>query len=936
MTANKKNKTKVAGTPGDAATNAATEISGKSAGVLEELIIANKQLAFQNDEKGKRAAELAIANKELAFQNEEKGKRAAELTIANKELAFQNEEKEKRAAELVIANKDLVFQNEEKEKRAAELAIANKELAFQNEEKGKRAAELAVANKELAFQNDEKEKRAAELAIANKDLVFQNEEKEKRAAELLVAQTYLDNLIGYANAPIIVWDPQHRITRFNRAFESLTGQSASVVLGQTLDILFPPDQVKSSMELIRKAQAGERLETVEIGIRYIDGTTRTVLWNSATIFDPDGKTPVSVIAQGQDITTRKKAESDLRETKEYLENLIGYANAPIIVWDPQYRITRFNRAFESLTGRRASEVLGQSLGILFPQDQVIKSMELISDAQSGKRMETTEIDILSADGMVHTVLWNSAPILAPDGLTVTATIAQGQDITKRKRADEMLRESEARYRTLVESIPQKILMKDRKFRWASINENLAHDFGLRPEEVVGKMDADLFLPELAAKYHADDVRIMETGKTEELEERYIQEGRETWVNTIKTPVRDANGKITGILGVFWDITERKRAEAALQESEKRFRELSESLPLLIWTCRGDGRCDYLSPQWVEYTGVTEAEQLGFGWLDQLHPDDRQRTVAAWNEAVELNKDFDVEFRLRRKDGIYRYFKVRAVAFRNDKGQIVKWFGTNTDIDDLRQAEGAICTLNAELEQRVAARTMQLGDINKELEAFCYSVSHDLRTPLRSIDGFSLALLEDYEAKLDAEGKAHLHRIRGSAQHMGFLIDDLLKLSRVSRAEFVRERVDLSALAQAVVNELRSAQPERDVECVIQKGLLADGDARLLRIALDNLLGNAWKFTGRQPKARIEFDAVSSGGGTTFFVRDNGAGFDMKYGGKLFGAFQRLHKTEDFAGTGIGLATVQRVVARHGGRVWAEASPGKGATFFFTVGKIKEA
>jgi light-regulated signal transduction histidine kinase (bacteriophytochrome) len=220
--------------------------------------------------------------------------------------------------------------------------------------------------------------------------------------------------------------------------------------------------------------------------------------------------------------------------------------------------------------------------------------------------------------------------------------------------------------------------------------------------------------------------------------------------------------------------------------------------------------------------------------------------------------------------------------------------------------------------------------NKELEAFAYSVSHDLRAPLRSMDGFSQALLDDYSDKLDEQGRDYLKRVRAGAQRMGTLIEDLLKLSRIARHEMQREQVDLSALAGKIAAELKESEPSRDVVLSIQDGLVADGDERLLRVVLENLLGNAWKFTGKRAKAVIELGATEHEGQTAYFVRDNGAGFDMAYADKLFGAFQRLHSTSEFTGTGIGLATVQRIVHRHGGRVWAEGKVGEGATFFFTL------
>lgn len=247
-----------------------------------------------------------------------------------------------------------------------------------------------------------------------------------------------------------------------------------------------------------------------------------------------------------------------------------------------------------------------------------------------------------------------------------------------------------------------------------------------------------------------------------------------------------------------------------------------------------------------------------------------------------------------------------------------------------QAEGTVRRLNAELEQRVRERTAALEASNKELEAFAYSVSHDLRAPLRGVDGFSNILLEEYADKLDRQGVHYLQRVRAASQRMGHLIDALLYLSRVTRSELHRTTLDMSLLAQTIVSELHDLQAERQVAVRITPGLLVCADAPLLHIMLENLLGNAWKFTGKQPQAQIEFGVTQHEEERTYFVRDNGAGFDMVYANKLFGAFQRLHTVTEFEGTGIGLATVQRIVHRHGGRVWAEGTVGQGATVYFTL------
>jgi len=277
----------------------------------------------------------------------------------------------------------------------------------------------------------------------------------------------------------------------------------------------------------------------------------------------------------------------------------------------------------------------------------------------------------------------------------------------------------------------------------------------------------------------------------------------------------------------------------------------------------------------------------------------------------------------------RDYSVRApAAGRDEVGVLTGAF--NQMLDELQRYATGLEQLVAERTKELAAGNAALLAANSELDAFAYSVSHDLRAPLRSIDGFSQVLLEDYAERLDEAGRGSLNRVRAASQRMGMLIDDLLKLARVTRAEMRTEAVDVSAMAQDIAAELQRATPARQVEFAIAPGLLAQGDARLLRVALENLLWNSWKYTAKAARPRIEVGWVEGNGERAFMVRDNGAGFDMQYADKLFGVFQRLHSAAEFEGTGVGLATVRRIINRHGGRIWAEGAVDQGATFYFTL------
>src|SRR5262249_40249200 len=330
---------------------------------------------------------------------------------------------------------------------------------------------------------------------------------------------------------------------------------------------------------------------------------------------------------------------------------------------------------------------------------------------------------------------------------------------------------------------------------------------------------------------------------------------------------------------------------------------------------------------VERYGYSREEFMRMS-IEQIRPSGELPNLSNLIQRYMTSSRVSEEARHRTRDGKLLDVHIVAQDFKMD-GKDARLV-VSYDITEEKRAANQIALLNVELENRVTERTAQLAAANKELEAFSYSVSHDLRAPLRSIDGFSKALLEDYADKLDNPGRNYLERVRSATQNMAQLIDDLLELSRVTRAEMRREKVDLSSIAISVLTELQRLEPMREVKVHVEQGLIAVADHRLMRVVLQNLLSNSWKFTSKRKSQEIQFGAASNNGHIVYQVKDNGAGFDMAYSGKLFGPFQRLHSAKEFPGTGIGLATVQRIINRHGGKVWAEGSIDNGATFYFTL------
>ena len=478
---------------------------------------------------------------------------------------------------------------------------------------------------------------------------------------------------------------------------------------------------------------------------------------------------------------------------------------------------------------------------------------------------------------------------------------------------------------IVQSSSDAIYVKDPDGRYLFFNAAAEAVTGQTAGQVLGRDDTALFPADEAREIMERDRSVFAGGVLLTFEETVTTaSGDVRTYLSVKGPLFGAGGEPFGIFGVARDITERKRAEERTRESEQRYTAFIDATDDMAFLKDGDGRYVLVNEATADFFGMAPADVIGLRDEDVMEQAAAEVCRQTDQAAIDSGKIVIAYETIG--DVVYETRKFPVQLARGGKGV----GGYIRDVTAGRRAQEQIERLNAELESRVTLRTEELQLANRELESFSYSVSHDLRAPLRAIDGFSQIVLEDNTGRLDPATLEHLGRIRSSAQRMAGLIEDLLQLSRLGRKELSTQDVDVTALVEDVVAELQANEPDRTMDVTVARDMACKGDPELLRVVFVNLLGNAWKFTSHHETAHIAVACEASARSRVFSVTDDGAGFDMAYADKLFGAFQRLHSPQDFDGTGIGLATVQRIVARHHGRVWADGRVDQGATFSFSL------
>ena len=615
------------------------------------------------------------------------------------------------------------------------------------------------------------------------------------------------------------------------------------------------------------------------------------------------------------------------EDAALLRGIIDDMPDSFYVTDMEGGLVWWNRALRESLGYSDEELIAMGPSDFIPEEDIPVLMAALAEVTDGRQVSVEGSYLAKGGRRLRCV--NTAALLRDgdgDPLGICGVVV---DTTERDRGP---KDRELWSQALLNTLPQKVFVKDMDLRFIFANRNFSADFELS-DELIGKTVYDFYSRELADGYTTDDRQVLQSGETMEVEEAYTQGGEEFRVHMVKTPLRDGDGNITGLLGIFWDITEHKRVEDKLRDASEYAQNIVSTVrePLVVLDDKfrviSANRSFYstfdVTPEMSENILLFD---LGNGQWEI--PRLRELLVEVLPKSTSI-EDFEVEHDFPTIGRKTMLMNARRIQSGTGATQMILL--AIEDITERKAGEEKVSLLNTELRVHVDA----LESLYEELDSFSYSISHDLRAPLRAIEGFSAMLIEDHRESLDDEGRRLLGVVSAQTQKMGELIDGLLQFSRTSREDLALGPVDMRALCGEVVAEFQSRTGDRDVTFNVEELPPATGDYRMLKQVFENLIGNAVKFTGTREKAVIDVGFQREAGNITYFVRDNGVGFNMEYADNIFRVFQRYHTEKEFEGTGIGLSLVQRIVTKHGGRVWAEAEEGKGATFYFNLPRLEE-
>ncbi len=811
------------------------------------------------------------------------------------------------------------------------------------------AGEVVTYQQELPFRNGRRHVRAKYIPDFAEDgavrgfiaLVVDISEEVEAQEQLRIQARVLESM----SEGVSLSDADGIILYTNPAEDAIFGYEPGELTGRHVSVqnAYPEEENRAIVQNIIEQLQTKGFWSGEFQNIKKDGTP-FITHARITALDMSGRT--YWVCVQEDITDEKSAQQALEYQHRINSTITRNATAALFMMDAEGRCTFMNPAAEAMTGYTFEEIHFKSLQHILHRTSTSGNAASPTDHALPLNVELRGYEdvFVRKNGTIYPVMC-SASLIIENGVPL-ATVLEVRDITEEKKAQEAIREKGERlYAALTAS-------ETGTFRWnittdeIDWDDNLDRLFGLPGSTRIQTLAnlIDMIHPDDRAAVRRKFKKSADIGTDFDTEFRVVwPDGSVHWLYDKGKVIFDSNGRPSYMTGACVDITARKSAQELVRESAERFRFLADNIPQVIWQAKADGAIEFFNRHWYSYSGLAPETSQGWEWTTAIHPDDLEENIRAWRKAVETGEHFEIEHRIRRSDGVYRWHLGRGRAMRDDQDNIVLWIGSNTDIDDQKQ-------FAEELELRVQERTEQLmrsneqlNQSNAELERFAYVASHDLQEPLRKITTFGERLAVNYYGTLSERGQWYLDSMRNAATRMQALIDDLLAFSRTTRSDEVFETTDISAILHSIVVDLEVSIEHRKAVVEISDLPVVEAVPGQIRQLFQNLISNALKFNDKeQPYITISCDHIYGkdieGMGRAFFfdkfcritVKDNGIGFDEKYLNKIFVIFQRLHNRTEYDGTGIGLAICKKIVEYHRGFITARSTPGEGAEFIICL------